>query len=113
MSETRKRTSIVIVLSCVWVASGCGYGEVSPAAYDYAMAVYSITNRQDKERLDQITAQIQSSQEGGELSEKEAGWLNDMIQDARDGRWKSASHAARKMMEDQVKSSARGPQIDK
>ena len=86
------------------VAGGCGsYGEFSPTAYEYAKALYSISNRQAHEALDPVSEQISQAREQGELSEKEARWLVDVIDDARDGDWKGAAEAARKMMEDQVR----------
>ena len=81
---------------------GCGYGEVSPAAYAYAKALYGVANRQAADRLDAVDEQIAAAEEAGELSPREAGWLGDIVDEARDGDWKDAAAAARRMMEDQV-----------
>ncbi len=88
----------------VFLLSGCGgYGEVSPNAYEYAQALYSITNRQSVDGLDRIEEQISTALERSEITETEAPWLKDIVSDAREGNWESANSAARRMMEDQLK----------
>ena len=85
------------------LASGCGsYGEISPDAYQYAKALYSITNRQALDSLDPLSEKIASSLDAGKLSQSEAGWLTEMIDDGRNGDWQAANQAARQMMEDQI-----------
>ncbi len=51
----------ITILGAAWVLAvatiGCGgYGTMSPAAYEYTMALYSITNRQTAEPLEAIRA---------------------------------------------------------
>ncbi len=83
--------------------SGCaGYGAVSPAAYDYATALYSISNRKAEDRLEQIDEQMRLARQAGELSPQESEWLHEILADARNGQWESANSACRRMMEDQV-----------
>lgn len=82
---------------------GCGgYGEVSPVAYDYSMALYSLANRQDSDKLPAVAEQIDASHTAGDLTDREHGWLRDILADAEAGDWQSASAAARRMMQDQV-----------
>ena len=76
-------------------------------AYDYSMALYSISNRQDSTRLDEISQQITESQTAGDLSSREAGWLLDIVDEGRQGNWKSAGKSSRRMMEDQVQPAPR------
>lgn len=83
--------------------AGCGYGEVSGAAYDYAMALYSITNRRAEAKLDGVESQIAAAADQGEISAQEAEWLLEIVGDARRGEWRTANRAARRMMEDQIK----------
>ena len=85
------------------LTSGCGsYGEISPDAYQYAKALYSITNRKALESLDPLSEKIASSLDAGQLSQSEAGWLTEMIDDGRNGDWQAANQAARQMLEDQI-----------
>ncbi len=85
-------------------SAGCGgYGAVSPTTYEYAKALYSVTNRQASDRLDEVSSQIESARTTGEISDEEAGWLNDIVEQGRAGDWQSANQAARQIMEDQVK----------
>ena len=85
------------------LSAGCGgYGQLSPTAYEYAKALYSITNRQASDALDPVSDQIADSLSAGELSPSEAEWLTELIDDSRTGDWQAANQAARKMMEDQV-----------
>lgn len=84
-------------------ASGGGYGEISPTAYDDAKAVYSISNRRAAERIESASAQIALELRKGGLSEKEAAWLTDILDTAKAGDWSAATHAARRLMEDQAR----------
>jgi hypothetical protein len=84
-------------------AAGCaGYGDVSPAAYDYATALYAISNRQAADKLDAVTNQLAAAQAAGELAEHETEWLTDIVDEARAGDWQSANQHSRRMMEDQA-----------
>ena len=82
---------------------GCGYGEVSGETYEYAKALYSIGNRHDSERLDEVAEMIRSARTAGRITKQESNWLNDIIQLARNDEWETAARRARDMMEDQVK----------
>ena len=83
---------------------GCGgYDEVSPTAYEYAKALYSVTNRKAQDRLPSVTDGIQTSLEDGKLTDRENAWLIDIVRKAEDGHWEAANRAARQMMEDQVR----------
>ena len=93
-----------LVLAALLISLGCGgYGDVSPAAYDFAKAVYSITNRQAADRLQPVSQQVTAAESSGDLSSQEAAWLQDIIEDATRGEWKSANESARRIMEDQVR----------
>lgn len=82
---------------------GCsGYGEVSPTAYEYAKALYAISNRQANQKLDPVAKQIEQAESAGEITGREATWLHDIVEDCRQNEWQAASKAARRMMEDQV-----------
>ncbi|QDV75294.1 hypothetical protein [Botrimarina mediterranea] len=85
------------------VMAGCGYGEVSPMAYEFAHALYTLSNRQSADRIDEVTTKIDAAVAAGEITEREAGWLNDICQQCRNGDWSDAQQAAKRMMRDQVK----------
>lgn len=85
------------------IATGCGYGEVGPQAYEYSKALYSITNRQAEDKLEDVAAQIAHAAEQGELSGAEADVLQAIIDKAADGNWKAANRDTRALMEAQVK----------
>lgn len=97
-------TTRLIWLSLLVVAStGCGdYSDASPAAYEYAKALYAITNRQIEDKLEGVSGKIETAHAAGKLSEREADWLEEIVVDARAGDWKSANQLARQIMEDQV-----------
>lgn len=83
---------------------GCGgYGDVSPAAYDYATAIYSVANRESADAIDGLAEQVEAAAAAGEINSQEAQWLQDMLADARGGDWESARTAARRMLEDQIR----------
>ena len=87
----------------VTMSLGCSsYGEVSPAAYQYAKALYSVTNRQAADRLPTVVTQIDEAHGRGEISKQEANWLNGIAVDAEEGRWEDANQACRRLMEDQL-----------
>jgi hypothetical protein len=93
------------ILAITLAISGCGgYGTISPTAYEYAKALYSITNRQAVEPLEPVRGQIEDASRSGELSRQEARWLLDIVDTAASGEWKSANRRCRAMMEDQVQS---------
>jgi hypothetical protein len=84
-------------------ATGCGYGEITPRAYEYAMSLYSICNRQDAERLEQFALLLEADAQAGELGDGEADWLRTILDDARAGEWSDAQASARQLLEDQVR----------
>ncbi|MEX2112016.1 MAG: hypothetical protein WD845_02460 [Pirellulales bacterium] len=91
----------LVLLSAL--VGGCGgYGDISPTAYEYAKALYSITNRRADGKLNEVAAQIEATRVAGKLSDAEAGWLTDIVNDSRSGKWEAANSAARRMMEDQA-----------
>lgn len=103
--RTFARTTTLVLLAILTIApvSGCGgYGEVSPAAYDCATALYAVCNRKAADKLAVVTEHIQRARAAGELSEQEVGWLEAIVRDAGQGDWESAARACRTMMEDQV-----------
>lgn len=92
-------------ISFVLVAMvGCGYGEVSPTAYGYAKALYTLSNTQAADRIDEVANKIASAVAAGEVTQREADWLNDICDQCRSGDWAGAQQAAKRIMRDQVKS---------
>ena len=95
-----RRLLLMLLALPLWI--GCGYGELSPTAYEYSKALYGISNRKLEDRLDSVKRQIESSRKSGELTSQEASWLTSIVEDAENKQWSSAMNAARRMMEDQV-----------
>lgn len=92
----------LVLLTALALIGGCGSRDVSPLAYEYAKALYSVTNRQDRDGLERIQAQLQQRQSDGSLSAAESDWLNKIVSAAASGDWEAANQAARQVMEDQV-----------
>jgi hypothetical protein len=84
-------------------ATGCGYGEITPHAYEYAMALYSICNRRDAARLEEFAKLLEADAQAGQLGDREADWLRTILDDARAGEWSDAQASARQLLEDQVR----------
>jgi hypothetical protein len=84
------------------IASGCGYPEVSPKTYEVANALYAATNRQSIEHVDKAIAVTEELLAAGEISEREAGWLKAIAEQARNGDWDNAATEARRLIADQV-----------
>ena len=94
----------IMMLLVAMVLPGCqGYGDVSSEVYDCAQALYSICNRRDQKRLEQLRERIETARQQAEISDKEAEWLLDIILDAGKGEWETACRSARRLLEDQVK----------
>lgn len=103
----KPRTTYACLALALTLAVGCGgYGEVSPVAYDYAMALYSLSNQKAADRVPAVAEQVEASHQAGDISDREARWLQGILSDAESGDWKSAAKQARRMMEDQVKRGA-------
>lgn len=81
---------------------GCGYGEVSPTTYGYAKALYTLSNTQAADRIDKVANKIAAAVAAGEVTQREAGWLNDICDQCRSGDWAGAQQAAKRMMRDQI-----------
>lgn len=81
---------------------GCGYPEVSPKAYELAKALYSVSNLKREEGLNKIETLIDESLQTGEISEREAGFLTEIVEQCRSGEWDTAQRESRKLMEDQI-----------
>ena len=107
LSLTRWRIVTVVCLS-FFLTSCNKYGEISPVAYEYAKALYAVTNRKATDRLDDVQQQIENAEDHHELSTKEARWLLQIVQLARQEDWQSASQKARQMMEEQIRSQPDG-----
>jgi hypothetical protein len=107
MTRRRKpRPALATLLgACLLTAptAGCGgYGDMSRTAYDYATALYAVTNRKSADKLEEIATRITAAQTAGELTQEEAAWLNAAIADARTGDWPTAADACRSMMKAQA-----------
>lgn len=108
MHNTAQRMTVAFLCFVVASTAGCGgYGEVSPAAYEHAKALYSITNRKATDQLPRTREAIEAAQKAGDLPSHEAKWLTAIVDQAASGDWKQANQNCRTMMEDQVRAADR------
>lgn len=93
----------VVVLACAawWFLRPAP--EMSGPGYQYAMALFSVCNRQDTGRLEGLMAQVAKAESAGEITARDARWLASIMRKAEKGRWSEASASVRKLMELQVK----------
>ena len=64
--------------------------------------MYSICNRKDSERLNELTLMIQQSAKSGEITSDDAEWLTGIGETAASGDWESAAEKSRRLLDDQV-----------
>ena len=79
------------------------YGEVSRNGYEFATALFSAVNQQDKPRLLRIADMVQQSHAAGKLRSDDADWLVEIVELGLDGEWTAANRNIRQLMEDQVR----------
>lgn len=89
----------LVALCCL---PGCGYPEVSPRTYEIAKALYSVSNLKRTEGIPKVETLIADSLQAGEITDREADYLNEIVECCRDGKWESAQRECRELMEDQV-----------
>ncbi|MEO0529391.1 MAG: hypothetical protein AAF266_02315 [Planctomycetota bacterium] len=92
---------LVLSMACVALV-GCGYGKVSPQAYEHAKAIYTLANMKAAAAIDETEAAITADAKAGLITEEEAGWLTDLCDECRAGDWESAQSSARRMMDEQA-----------
>lgn len=106
MTRTRPVSTNLLVaglLICAAVCSGCNrYGRVSPAGYDFAMAIYSISNTKSADKLPTFEKKLAEAKQVGSLTAQEVEWLEEILADARAGEWQSAASASRTMLAEQA-----------
>ena len=103
------RMALACMAGGMLFAAGCGYGQVSPMAYELSKALYSATNLQSMERLKTVEIAVEEAHQSGKLTAQEQQWFRTIIKDAQSGNWQAASQASRRMMEDQVVSRRNTP----
>lgn len=94
--------AVIVVLLISLLMPGCSsYGEVNQKTYEIAKALYSTCNRKDESGLTELSEMIATAEQAGEISSKEAGWLNDIVAQGQSGQWVEAQKMARQLMSDQ------------
>lgn len=83
----------------VWFFSGSS--EISQRGYQYALALMSVCNRQDEQRLQLIIERIQADREQQALSPRDARWLLKITARAQQGDWQGSAAAVRSLMKQQ------------
>ena len=107
MQDNGKLWAVGIVLLAILAGAplfrGCGgYPEVSRETYEYATALYAICNRRDEARLETFSTMLGEARRAGDVTQREAGWLADIVGQAREGEWEQATLNARRILQDQV-----------
>ena len=100
--QSKKSWNLCCLLLLVSMLGCQRYGEVSPTAYGYAKALYSIANRRDVGRLDLVESQLAVSSRENLLSAREQAWLQQIVSASREGNWTAATRDCRTMMEEQA-----------
>lgn len=100
-SNSTNAKALLCLTACLAVV-GCGYGEVSPAAYQYAQSLYGLANRKASDRIELVSQKIDEALQSEAISAREAQWLEDIVDLARQGDWERAQKSSRRMMQDQV-----------
>lgn len=97
------RTLLLVMGVATVLNAGCSsYDKVSPTAYEYSKALYSVCNRHDAPRLISVASQIETATTDAQLTGREADWLHEIVATAQAGDWQQASLDARELMEAQV-----------
>ena len=79
-----------------------GYGEVDHQTYEIATALYAACNARSADRLSQVSQVIDQAKRDDQVPDREARWLERIIDRAESGDWESAARSARRMLSDQV-----------
>ncbi len=102
--DATRRTMALGWAALLVTAIGCGYGEISPVAYQHSKSLYTVSNLRSSDSIERVEKAIARDLQAGKLPPHEAGWLSDICEHCRAARWEEAQAAARQMMEDQVRS---------
>lgn len=92
----------VVCAMAAWAVGCSSYDKVSPAAYEYSKALYSVCNRHDKPQLISVASQIELATTDAQLTGREADWLHEIVATAQSGDWQQATSDARQLMQAQV-----------
>lgn len=90
--------SCLILLNCV----GCGYPEVSPKTYEISKTLYSVCSLKQEQNLTRVADVISQACDAQEVSASECAWLMDIVEQAQNGQWESATSEVRRILEDQT-----------
>jgi len=83
-------------------AVGCGYSKIGPAAYELTVALDQAVERQDEGQILKARELIDQRKSDGEISEKEFGYLDQILVSAERGDWDEARKQTRNILRDQV-----------
>lgn len=97
------------MLSCFFLATvsltvGCGreYAGASEQTYKIATALVAICDRKVEPKLAEVETLIEEGVKNDSVSEREANYLQDIVEQARAGEWEAAEEKARQVLSDQV-----------
>lgn len=91
-----------VVLFATIFVSGCGYAKIGPAAYELTVALDQAVERRSLEQIGKAGVIIETRQDAGEITAKEAEYLNAVVRTAESGDWTGARQQTLAILKDQV-----------
>lgn len=101
--------SLLIIIGVGWYFFGYPKPKLSPSGYDHALALFSVCNRHDAIKLQQIEQLINDNLVAGTLQLNDANWLRKIIGHADRGDWELASTRLRRLLSQQVEPATAKP----
>ncbi len=95
--------SLAVLAAVLMSVRGCNsYGEVNILTFEHAKALYAACNSKQPERLEACAVMIAEAQSSEQISGREAGYLQDIVETGQAGEWEDAQAMARQLMSDQA-----------
>jgi len=97
--------------TCLVLLAGCGYPELSPAAYDLTVTLDNVCSLENEGQLAIVERMIEEEKAKGDLSESDERVLRQIIAVATKGNWEEASRRIRQLRLAQNKPAPRGQPV--
>jgi hypothetical protein len=88
------------LLALVW-CGGCGYPRVGPQTYQIAKALHTVFNLRDEAGLPRAREYLAQAASRGEISERDHGLLERLVDMAEAGDWHRAEREVLRLLADQ------------
>lgn len=93
--------AVLLLVGLFWWMNR-GYDRVSEPGYQFGMALMSVCNRKDSQRLQILVDQVESSRDASNLPPADARVLLAIAERAEAGKWEAADREIRQLMKDQT-----------